>query len=183
MEGDTPAAATPPVPGPAAAGPPPGSKTHPTLTWPQILSFAAFVIFVLLALVADPRPDATVSTAELHEVGTFTMFLIGAMLPSDALIRFGRNLLFQSVDKPDAKAKDTPATTLAQWLAFAAFVVVVLATLFAKISGDEFRQVIEVARVLVVALLPSDAGIRFGRALYYRSPNTPVPGAPQLRRV
>ena len=180
MEAGTPAAAPTPA---GASDPPPGAKTHPTLTWPQILSFAAFVIFVALALVADPDADATVSTAELHEVGRFTMFLIGAMLPSDALIRFGRNLLFQNVDDPDTKAKYTPATTLAQWLAFAAFVVVVLATLLAKINGDEFQQVIEVARVLVVALLPSDAGIRFGRALYYRSPTTPVPGAKQMRRV
>jgi hypothetical protein len=180
MEAGTSAAAPRPA---SAGGPPPTAKTHPTLTWPQILSFAAFVIFVVLALVAEPDADATVSNGELHEVGTFTMFLIGAMLPSDALIRFGRNLLFQTVDKPDAKAKDTPATTLAQWLAFAAFVVVVLATLLAKVSDDEFKQVIEVARVLVVALLPSDAGIRFGRALYYRSPATPAPGAAQMRRV
>ncbi|MDX6682233.1 MAG: hypothetical protein QOG94_2272 [Solirubrobacteraceae bacterium] len=180
MEAGTPAATARPA---SASGPPPGAKTHPTLTWPQILSFAAFVIFVALALVAEPDAGATVSNAELREVATFTMFLIGAMLPSDALIRFGRNLLFQNVDKPDTKAKDAPATTLAQWLAFGAFVVVVLATLLAKISGDEFREVIEVARVLVVALLPSDAGIRFGRALYYRSPNTPAPGAAQLRRV
>ena len=173
------AGGVPPAPAPDA----PGAKTHPTLTWPQILSFAAFVIFVALALLSDPGPDATVSTDELHEVGTFTMFLIGAMLPSDALIRFGRNLLFQKVDDSDSKAKYAPATTLAQWLAFGAFAIVVLATLLAKISGDEFKQVIDVARVLVVALLPSDAGIRFGRALYYRSPDTAVPGPAQLKRV
>ena len=41
----------------------------------------------------------------------------------------------------------------------------------------------EVARLLIVALLPSDAGIRFGRALYFRSGSTPQPGAAQLRRV
>ncbi len=167
---------------PGPGGPAPNAKTHPTLTWPQILSFAAFGIFILLAVIASPDPDATVTQTELKEVGTFTMFLIGAMLPSDALIRFGRNLLFQTVDKPDEKAKYAPATTLAQWLAFGAFALVVLATLLAEIGDEEFKQVIEVGRVLVIALLPSDAGIRFGRALYYRS-QTATPGAAQMRRV
>jgi hypothetical protein len=168
---------------PDPKAPAPGAKTHPTLTWPQILSFAAFGIFILLAVIASPDPDATVTQGELKEVGTFTMFLIGAMLPSDALIRFGRNLLFQTVDKPDEKAQYAPATTLAQCLAFGAFGLVVLATLIAQIGDEEFKQVIEVGRVLVIALLPSDAGIRFGRALYYRSPKTATPGAAQMRRV
>jgi hypothetical protein len=43
-------------------------------------------------------------------MGTLTMFLIGALLPSDALIRFGRNLLFQTVDDPDRAAKYAPPT-------------------------------------------------------------------------
>jgi hypothetical protein len=170
--------ATPPSPKPAAAA---GSR--PSLTVPQILAFVAFVTFVVLALFADEKPDATVSTAELQEVGTFTMFLIGAMLPSDALIRFGRNLLFQKVDDADTSAQYAPATTLAQILAFGAFVVIVLATIFKQVSGEEFSRVIDVGRVLVIALLPSDAGIRFGRALYYRSPTTPTPGIAQLKRV
>ena len=100
MEAGPPAAAAQPAQQPAGATDPPGSKTHPTLTWPQILSFAAFVIFVALAVVADPDADATVSTAELHEVGIFTMFLIGAMLPSDALIRFGRALYYRAGSTP-----------------------------------------------------------------------------------
>lgn len=158
-------------------------KPRPNLTVPQILSFVAFLTFVVLALFADDRPDATVRTDELKEVGTFTMFLIGAMLPSDALIRFGRNLLFQKVDDADEKAKFAPATTLAQWLAFSAFAVIVVATIFKQVSGEEFKQVIDVGRVLVVALLPSDAGIRFGRALYFRSPDTPTVSLSQLKRI
>jgi hypothetical protein len=175
-------AATPPDPkAPAAAGF--GKPPRPSLTRPQILAFVAFVIFVGLALLADDKPGARVGTGELQDVGTFTMFFIGAMLPSDALIRFGRNLLFQTVDDADAKAKYAPAQTLAQSLAFTTYLVVVLATLVGEVSGDEFAQVIDVARVLVIALLPSDAGIRFGRALYYRSPSTPAPGAAQLKNV
>ncbi len=156
---------------------------RPSLTRPQLLAFVAFLMFVGLALLADDKPDATVGTDELKEVRTFTMFFIGAMLPSDAIIRFGRNLLFQTVDDADSKAKYAPATTFAQGLAFCTFLVVVVATLVGEVSGDEFGQVIDVARVLVVALLPSDAGIRFGRALYYRAPTTPTPGIAQLKRL
>jgi uncharacterized membrane protein YidH (DUF202 family) len=185
------AAATPPDPKAAPPDPkatPPaewaGAKPpRPNLTVPQVLSFLAFLVFVVLALFAKDDPGATIGTDELKEVGTFTMFLIGAMLPSDALIRFGRNLLFQTVEDADAKAKYAPATTLAQMLAFGAFVVIVLATIFKEVSGEEFKQVIDVGRVLVVALLPSDAGIRFGRALYFRSDSTPKITLAQLKKV
>ena len=100
--------------------------SRPNLTVPQLLAFAAFGLYAALALFAND--SAQVTTGELEEMGTFTMFLIGAMLPSDALIRFGRNLLFQKVDDPDKLAKDAPATTLAQLLAFGAFVVVAALT-------------------------------------------------------
>jgi len=155
----------------------------PQLTVPQWLAFAAFAVFVFFAIISSDtsavRPD------ELSEVRKFALFLIAALLPSDALIRFGRNLLFQTVDKADEKAAAAPATTLAQLLAFAAFVVVAALTLVSNtlVSADEFAQVNEVARILVIALLPSDAGVRFGRALYYRAPTTPAPNAEALRRV
>ena len=61
--------------------------------------------------------------------------------------------------------------------------LIVLATYFKEVSGEEFKQVIDVGRVLVVALLPSDAGIRFGRALYFRSDSTPKISLAQLKRV
>ena len=112
-------AETPPDP-PATPAAWSGAKPpRPNLTVPQRLSFVAFVTFVVLAIIADDKEGARVSPEELKEVGTFTMFLIGAMLPSDALIRFGRNLLFQKVEDADAKAQYTPATTFAQKLAFA----------------------------------------------------------------
>jgi hypothetical protein len=116
-------------------------------------------------------------------MGKLTMFLIAALLPSDALIRFGRNLLFQTVDEPDKAARYAPATTLAQILGFGTYLVVLMLTFFSQVSADEFTQISEVARVLIVALLPSDAGIRFGRALYYRSASTPQPGLAQLKRI
>lgn len=155
--------------------------SRPNLTVPQLLAFGAFFLYALLALLASE--GATVSAREIEQMGTLTMFLIGALLPSDALIRFGRNLLFQKVDDADSAAKHAPATTLAQMLGFATYVVVLVLTLFPQVSGVEFAQINEVARVLIIALLPSDAGIRFGRALYYRAGSTPQPGSAQLRRV
>ena len=153
---------------------------RPKLTVPQLLAFGAFGLYALLALLSD---DGTVSAKEIDEMGKLTMFLIAALLPSDALIRFGRNLLFQTVDEPDKAARYTPATTLAQLLGFATYLIVLLLTLFSQVSDQEFTQINEVARVLIVALLPSDAGIRFGRALYFRSGSTPQPGIAQLKRV
>ena len=171
--------------GPARAEPPPqpsqSGGQRPNLTVPQVLAFGAFVLFALLALLA--ADSATVSSTELEQMGKLTMFLIGALLPSDALIRFGRNLLFQNVDDPDEAAKHTPATTLAQLLAFGTYAVVLALTLFSQVSAGEFTQINEVARVLIIALLPSDAGIRFGRALYYRAGSTPQPGIAQLKKV
>lgn len=177
MEGGARAAQPQPPSQPA----PPGRAARPDLTVPQLLAFGAFVLFALLALLASD--SATVSSAELDEMGTLTMFLIGALLPSDALIRFGRNLLFQTVDDPDNAAQHAPATTLAQMLGFGTYVVVLALTLFSQVSQQEFTQINEVARVLIIALLPSDAGIRFGRALYYRAGSTPQPGIAQLKKV
>ena len=154
---------------------------RPNLTVPQLLAFGAFVFYALLALFASD--SAQVSPKDLDEMGKLTMFLIGALLPSDALIRYGRNLLFQTVDDPDEAAKHAPATTLAQMLGFATYVVVLALTFFSQVSDQEFTQINEVARVLIIALLPSDAGIRFGRALYYRADSTPRPGIAQLKRI
>jgi hypothetical protein len=161
--------------------PAPAAGARPTLTVPQLLAFGAFALYALLSLVSSD--GGTVSDREIEEMGKLTMFLIAALLPSDALIRFGRNLLFQTVDDPDKAAKYAPATTLAQILGFATYAVVLVLTLFSQVSDQEFTQISEVARVLIVALLPSDAGIRFGRALYFRAGSTPQPGIAQLKRV
>ena len=152
--------------------------TRPSLTRPQIYAFVAFAIYAVLALISS-----AVTEQELEQAGKLTMFLIGALLPSDALIRFGRNLLFQKVDDPDKAAKYAPATTTAQTFAFATWGIVVLMALLPGVSEREFTQIADVARVLIIALLPSDAGIRFGRALYFRSDSTPQPGRQQLQRV
>jgi len=104
-------------------------------------------------------------------VRKFAIFLIAALLPSDAVIRFGRNLPFQAIDSPEDAAQSAPAATVAQILAFAAFVVAFLTLVSNElVSAEEFAQVNEVGRTLVVALLPSEAAIRFARALHYRSP-------------
>jgi hypothetical protein len=160
---------------------PPTAGSRPRLTVPQLCAFGAFGLYALLALLASD--SAQVSSKELQEIGTLTMFLIGALLPSDALIRLGRNLLFQTVDAPDKAAAYAPATTLAQMLGFATYLVVLALTFLPPVSAQEFNQINEVARVLILALLPSDAGIRFGRALYYRSSSTPQPGIAQLARI
>jgi hypothetical protein len=161
----------PPATAAASSGP------RPELTIPQQLAFGAFVLYAALALFAD------ISAAEVEDMGKLTMFLIAALLPSDALIRYGRNLLFQTVDDPDKAATYAPATTLAQMLAFATYVIVLVLTLFSGVSAQEFANVSEAARVLIVALLPSDAGIRFGRAMYFRSDRTPTPSRAQLKKV
>src|SRR5919202_1083929 len=166
------------------ASPQPSATTHPKPSLPQILALAAFAVFVLWAIIAPTKKTVVVTSEELKEIRTLTLFLIGALLPSDALIRFGRNLLFQTVDDAHQAAKDAPPTTLAQMLAFSVYIVLVLVTLFSKnvVPVHEYSQVSEVGRTLIVALLPSDAGIRFGRALYYRAPTTPKPTAAQLKR-
>jgi hypothetical protein len=149
------------------------------------MAFAAFAIFIIFAIISSGGQNEAVRPDELEEVRKLTLFLIAALLPSDLLVRFGRNLLFQSVEDAQAGAAATPATTTAQRLAFAAYLAVVLLTLISNklISSSEFTQINEVGRVLIIALLPSDAGVRFGRALYYRAPSTPVPNSEQLARV
>lgn len=179
--GTTPAAGTALLPGTA-----PPARTKPRLTVPQILAVLAFLLFVFLAWVAgDPDdPEATLNGTEYDELRALTLFLIGALLPSDALIRFGRSILFSKVDDPDTTAQYAPATTLAQILA----VIVYLATVVAMLAGNnvvtatEGGQILDVAQVLIVALLPSDAAIRFGRALNLSRLAAP-PTQAQLRRV
>jgi hypothetical protein len=85
------------------------------------------------------------------------------------------------VDDADKAAKDAPASTLAQNLAFGVFLLIAITTLFSDkwIDETEAPKIIDVARTLVVALLPSEAGIRFGRAIYLRG----VGGTPSPERL
>jgi hypothetical protein len=151
----------------------PQTKQLPTLTVPQLLAFAAFLIVLGLALFGE----GIVKSNELSEVRVLAAFLIGALLPSDALIRYGRTLWAKSASAEAAKEKETPVTladapraTLPQVLAFLAFAFTAILVLVNNdlVSEADFDQVEDLLRVLIVALLPSEAAIRFARARYLR---------------
>jgi hypothetical protein len=148
-------------------------------------AFAAFVIFFLLSLFPNSGHRAlAVTSAEYEELKKFTLFFIAAILPSDALVRFGRNILFSSVEDADKAAKDAPASTVGQNLAFGVFLIVAVVILFSDkwIDYTEAPKIIDVARTLVIALLPSEAGVRFGRAIYLKS-LAGTPTTEQLKRA
>jgi hypothetical protein len=158
------------------------NKRAYTIAW--IFATAAGLLYVAAAFLPEqPSETIALTDAEYEELRKFTIFFIAALLPSDALIRFGRNLLFRTIKNPAAAANDAPAATLPQILAF----VVYLAILGAAVVSDkfvdttEFSNVNDVLRALVVALLPSEAVIRVGRALYLRGSATVTTG--QARRV
>lgn len=116
---------------PVPEGAAPDSSVKPSLTIPQLLAVGAFLLFVALAwLAADPSDaDTRLNAVEYDKLRTLTLFLIGALLPSDALIRFGRSILFTNSDAPDSAAKYAPSTTLAQILALVVYAAVVVAML------------------------------------------------------
>jgi hypothetical protein len=160
------------------------TKNQPQLTRPMWFAFIAFAIFFLFSLLPNHGSKFfAVTPDEYEELRLFTLFFIGALLPSDALVRFGRNLLFSQVDDAASAAEEAPASTLAQNLAFAAFLVIAAMMLVSDtwIDQTEAPKIIDVARTLVVALLPSEAGIRFGRAIYLRSVDQPTQA--QLKRI
>jgi hypothetical protein len=154
-----------------------GNKAFPSLTVPQILAVVAFLSLCVLAAI----PNKTVSTAEFDEAKRLGIFLIGALLPSDALIRFGRNLFMRSAQDDTATPNPDPAdfksTTLAQILAFCVFIAVLVLTLVSNsiVDEKEVGDLSEVAAFLIAALLPSEAAIRFGRALYLRGATNVTP--------
>jgi hypothetical protein len=144
------------------------SSPVPKLTVPQALAFAAFVILAAMTLFSQ----STLGASEYDSLKRLCIFLIAALLPSDALIRFGRSRLMATAEGAEG-AKD-PASfpekmqkaTLPQVLAFVAFVVMCLIAILGKHNHGHFAQVAEVASVLIAALLPSEAVTRFGRALW-----------------
>jgi hypothetical protein len=155
---------------------------------PQILAVCAFLVFLSLAWIAtdttDPGASWNLNGLEYDQLRTLTLFLIAALLPSDAVIRFGRSILFSKVDDPDTAAKYAPATTFAQLLAFVVYAAVVVAMLAGNniVTEGEGKQILDVAQALIIALLPSDAAIRFGRALLLgKAPANLTKG--QLKRV
>jgi hypothetical protein len=185
-----------PAPEPGAGPPPPpqdgqstGGKVKaavtgalPDLTVPQILAFAVFLIVVLISGVEK------VHDAEFDQVRKLAVFVIGALLPSDAVIRFGRSLFLKAAqaatadDAGTGTAETFRATTLAQFLAFLTFVTVAILALTGNtLATPNGKDVVQVAVFLVAALLPSEAAIRFGRALYLR--NVPQPTTSQLKKI
>jgi hypothetical protein len=150
-------------------------KNKPPFTVAWIFATAAALLYVLAALLPE-RPSALIAMtdAEYEELRKFTIFFITALLPSDALIRFGRNLLFRSIKNPKEAAADAPRYTLPQALAFVAFLAILAAAVLSDTFVDsvEFANINDVLRTLVVALLPSEALIRVGRALYLRGSDT-----------
>jgi hypothetical protein len=150
---------------------PPKQNAKPSLTWPQCLAVGAFLLFVLLAWLAtdtaDPNASWNLNGLEYDQLRTLTLILIAALLPSDAIIRYGRSILFSKVDEPDTAAEYAPATTVAQILAVVVYLAVVVAMLTGNnvVTDSEGKQIIDVAQTLIIALLPSDAAIRFGRAM------------------
>jgi hypothetical protein len=198
----TPTPAPPPGPGtnpPEGGSNPPGNGSTPPvaggsalpdLTVPQYLAFAAFLVVVILGVLHETRVDP----AEFREVRKLAIFLIGALLPSDAVIRFGRSLFLKAARvkaieaAEKAEGSDDPAdqfvaTTTAQILAFATFCIISLLTLLNDplIDTPKGHDVVKVAVFLIAALLPSEAGIRFGRSLYLRSAPTVHPA--QLKKI
>lgn len=166
----------------------PPAKAKPLLTVPQIVAVVAFLVFVVLAWLAtdtkEPNPSWNLNGLEYDQLRTLTLVLIAALLPSDALIRFGRSILFTKVDDADTAAEYAPSTTLAQILAFVVYAAVVVAMLAGNdiVTQAEGQQILDVAQVLIIALLPSDAAIRFGRAMHLSKVPTNLTKG-QLRRV
>lgn len=166
----------------------PAKNVKPSLTRPQLFAVAAFLVFVGLAWFATDtgKPDACWNLNELEygQLRTLTLVLIAALLPSDAIIRYGRSILFTEVDEPDKAAEYAPATTVAQLLACGVYLAFVVAMLAGNniVTDAEGKQILDVAQVLIIALLPSDAAIRFGRAMNLKkSPEKLTQG--QLKRV
>jgi hypothetical protein len=153
------------------------SSPAPKLTVPQLLAFVAFLIFAAMTLFNQ----STIGTSEYDALKRLCTFLIAALLPSDALIRFGRARLMAATE-PQEGGKDPqsfPArmqkVTVPQLIAFTTFVVMCVVALLGQQNHGHFGQVAEVASILIAALLPSEALTRVGRALWLaRTPQTSI---------
>ncbi len=167
------ATATAPPPAPPAEDVAPNNKPAYTVAW--IFATVAAVLYVLAAFLPEkPNETFAMTDAEYDELRKFTIFFITALLPSDAIIRFGRNLLFRTIKNPKTAAEDAPRATLPQILAFVAYLAMLIAAVVSDkfVDTAEFSNINDVLRTLVVALLPSEAVIRVGRGLYLRGSDT-----------
>jgi len=161
------------------------SSPAPKLTLPQMLAFVAFLILAALTLFKQ----STIGASEYDALKRLCIFLIAALLPSDALIRFGRSRLMAATEEAQGSevAQDFPAkmqkATLPQLLAFAAFLVMCVIAILGKHNHGHFAQVAEVASILIAALLPSEAVTRVGRALWVAKTPQPQISDEVLKRV
>lgn len=143
----------------------------PATPLPWIFAGAAAAIFIGIAFLPDQQTkDLGVTPVEYKELRNFTIFFIGALLPSDAIIRFGRGMLFRTIKNPAQAAEDAPRATMPQIIAFLAYIAFAGITVLSDrlITDHEYRQIYDVVQFLIVALLPSEAVIRVGRALFLR---------------
>ena len=153
------------------------SSPAPKLTVPQLLAFLAFVILAAMTLFKQ----STVGASEYDALKRLCIFLIAALLPSDALIRFGRSRLMAATEDvaggkdPQGFPAKMQKATLAQVLAFATFLVMCVIAILGAHNHGHFGQVAEVASILIAALLPSEAVTRVGRALWLaRAPQAQI---------
>jgi hypothetical protein len=161
---------------PAPAAPPQqapptkvADKNVPQAPWAWIFAAVAVAIFAAVGLLPNkPGDSLAVTPAEYTQLRDFTIFFITALLPSDALIRFGRGILFRDIANAKDVADTTPRATVPQILAFLAFLLMVAVTVLSDklITADEYKNISDVVRHLIVALLPSEALIRVGRGIY-----------------
>jgi hypothetical protein len=154
---------------------PVATKNVPATPVPWILAGLAAAVFIALAFLPDKlSDDIAVTPGEYKNFRDFTIFFIGALLPSDAVIRFGRGILFRTIGNAKEVAAEAPRATMPQYIAFVAFLAFAAVTVFSDklITDSEYRQIYDVVQFLIVALLPSEAVIRVGRALYLRDSPT-----------
>lgn len=141
------------------------SSPAPKLTVPQLLAFVAFLALVGMSLLS-------IAAGEYDALKRLCTFLIAALLPSDALIRFGRSRLMAATEgteggkNPENFPAQMQKATLPQVLAFATFLLMCGVAVLGAHSHGHFAALAEVASILIAALLPSEAVTRFGRALW-----------------
>jgi hypothetical protein len=159
----------------AGAPAPVAQKNIPAMPVAWILATVAAIIFVLIAFLPEnPEDSLSVLPEEYTELRNFTIFFIAALLPSDAAIRFGRGILFRTIGNAKETADQAPRATLPQILAFVMFLIFAVVTVVDDklITHDEYKNIYDVAKYLIVSLLPSEAIVRVGRALFLRNSAT-----------
>jgi hypothetical protein len=159
-------------------------RQMPEFTWPQRLALFVVVAYVILVAL----PNSAVNSEELDELKKLAILVIAGLLPSDGVIRFARSHYAAKREeeeekgtgdtkKAKEKVKDeleqTPMTTPIQIGVVGLFLVAAALAILFDGAITDFSSAVEVAAFGVVALMPSEAVIRVGRALYAKG----TPGA------